>query len=240
METENKGISLNKFIASQGICSRRQADVLIETGKVSINGEVAKKGNRVFPEDEVTLKGKAIQHASKEKIYLLYNKPPGVVCTTDRREPNNIIDKVNYKERIFPVGRLDKASTGLIILTNDGDLVNKVLRSEHKHEKEYVVTLTRRYKDDFLQKMGAGVPVLDRMTKPCTVLRVNEISFRIILTEGMNRQIRRMCEHLGHKVRYLKRIRIMHMELRELAPGRWRHINSSELKTLFRLTNRKK
>jgi len=227
--------SLNKWISSKGYCSRREADVLIEKGKVTINGVVAQKGNRVAEGDEVLVSGKSLQAAPK-LVYLLLNKPVGIVCTSDAREKDNIIDFVNYPERVFHVGRLDKQSQGLILLTNDGDIVNGILRAKYEHEKEYVVKVNRPISRDFVRKMSQGVPILDTVTNKCFVEQDSKYQFRIILTQGLNRQIRRMCEYLGYKVTYLKRVRIMNLQLGNLRAGEWRHLDKRELKELKRLT----
>ncbi|WP_116105528.1 pseudouridine synthase [Lewinella sp. IMCC34191] len=217
-------VSLNKFVAATGICSRREADRWIEAGRLTINGNVAVKGNRVEEGERVELDGRPIGE-KPEKVYLAFHKPAGVTCTTDPRDPDNIIDFLNYPERIFPVGRLDKASTGLILLTNDGDVVNEVLRAENEHEKEYIVTVDRPFDDRFVQRMSAGVPILGTRTNPCEVQRLGKRRFRIVLTQGLNRQIRRMCEHLGYRVHTLKRIRIMDITLGELGVGDYRPLD---------------
>jgi len=224
-------ISLNKFISSTGICSRREADRWIEAGRVQLNGVVAKKGNRVEPGDEVLLDGKPLTD-KPAPVYLALHKPAGITSTTDRKDPDNIVDFVNYPQRIFPIGRLDKASTGLILLTNDGDIVNDILREENEHEKEYIVTVTRPITDRFVERMQKGLPILGTVTKECVVEKLNKTTFRIVLTQGLNRQIRRMCEYLGYKVATLKRVRIMHLQLAKLQPGQWRELTPEELKTL--------
>ena len=216
-------VSLNKFVADTGVCSRREADRWIEAGRLTINGQVAVKGNRVEPGDRVLLDGRSIG-GQPDRVYLAFHKPAGVTCTTDRRDPDNIVDYVGYPERIFPVGSLDKASTGLIFLTNDGDVVNDVLRAEHEHEKEYVVTVDRPLDETFVRRMSGGLPILGRRTNPCTVEQLGRRKFRIVLTQGMNRQIRRMCEYLGYRVMTLKRIRIMDIHLGDLPPGRFREL----------------
>ena len=223
--------SLNKYISQTGICSRREADKWIEAGRVKINGEVAQKGNRVFEGDEVTLDGKPIIEQPKP-VYIAFNKPPGIVCTTDLREPQNIIDYINHSERIFPIGRLDKFSTGLILLTNDGDIVNEILRVENNHEKEYIVTVNKPLTEKFLKKMGSGVPILGTVTKKCKVEQLDTYVFKMILTQGLNRQIRRMCEFLGYRVTNLRRVRVMNIELGNLKLGKWRNLTQSELKTM--------
>ena len=228
-----EGIRLNKYIASSGICSRREADRLIETGKVSINGVISDLGSRVFEGDLVEVDGKPVI-PEDSMIYIAFNKPLGVTCTTDRRDPSNIIDYIDYGERIFPIGRLDKNSTGLILLTNNGDIVNSLLRSENGHEKEYVVTVNRPYDPAFIKSMSSGVPVLGRMTLPAQVIPVNAKTFRIILKQGMNRQIRRMCEFLGYKVTRLKRIRFLNVSLGDLEVGKWRHLTAEEKQKLLK------
>lgn len=227
------GIRLNKYIASSGICSRREADHLIESGKVLINGVAADLGTRVNDGDLVEVDGKKIT-PEDDMIYIAFNKPLGITCTTDTRDPSNIIDYINFKDRIFPIGRLDKNSSGLILLTNNGDIVNKLLRSENGHEKEYVVTLDRPYDKAFIKTMSTGVPVLGRMTLPAEVIPVNAKTFRIILRQGMNRQIRRMCEHLGYKVTKLKRIRFINVNLGDLELGKWRYLTADEKSGLLK------
>lgn len=230
-ERQDDSISLNKYISSTGICSRREADELIKSGRVKINGKPTSLGNRVAPGDKVTLDGKKLRVA-KKYIYLALNKPVGIVSTTDRKEKKNIISFINYGQRIFPIGRLDKDSQGLILLTNDGDIVNKVLRAGNQHEKEYIVTVDKPIQKGFLEKMAKGVPILDTVTKPCKTSRVDKYTFRIILTEGMNRQIRRMCEHLGYYVKRLERIRIMNILLEDLPLGKHRKLTGKELAIL--------
>ena len=225
-------VSLNKHLASTGLCSRREADRWIEAGRVAINGVTARRGNRVGEGDRVTLDGRPLGEKPRA-VYLALNKPPGITSTTDPRDPDNIIDFVGYPERIFMVGRLDKASTGLILLTNDGDIVNRILRAEHEHEKEYVVTVDKPLTDEFLRRMAGGVPILGTVTKRCRVERLGKQRFRIVLIQGLNRQIRRMCEALGYYVRTLKRVRIMHIRLGNLPVGRWRTLSPQELTTLL-------
>lgn len=225
-------ISLNKFISQTGICSRREADRFIEAGRVTINGQVARKGNRVGRDDQVLLDGKPLGDKPRP-VYLALHKPAGITSTTDRRDPDNIIDFVGYPQRIFPIGRLDKASTGLILLTNDGDIVNDILWEKNEHEKEYIVTVNRPITSRFLERMAKGVPILGTVTKPCSVTQLNKRAFRIILTQGLNRQIRRMCQYLGYQVATLKRVRIMHIELGELKPGQWRPLTPQELSRLL-------
>lgn len=216
-------ISLNKYVAATGICSRREADRWIEAGRLAINGTTAVKGNRVEPGDRVTLDGRPIGHRPPP-VYLAFHKPAGITSTTDPNDPDNLIDFLNYPERIFPVGRLDKASTGLLLLTNDGDIVNEVLRVENNHEKEYIVTVDRPVTDRFVRKMAGGLPILGTRTNPCEVTQIGPNAFRIVLTQGLNRQIRRMCEVLGYNVLTLKRIRIMNIELGDLPVGEYREM----------------
>jgi len=223
--------SLNKFISQTGICSRREADTWIDAGRVCINGEVARKGNRVFDNDEVTIDGKPLKEKPKT-VYLAFNKPQGITCTTDLSDPSNIIDFINHPLRIFPIGRLDKASVGLILLTNDGDIVNHVLREENEHEKEYIVKVDRPIGRDFIEKMSDGVPILGTKTKNCLIEQKSKYSFKIILTQGLNRQIRRMCNHFNYEVKSLKRIRIIDVYLGNLKEGSWRALRPEELKSL--------
>ena len=227
---------INKYLSEIGFCSRRMADSLIEKGKISINGELAVMGQKVSGEEEIKVENKLVfTKNDKEKIYLAFNKPVGVVCTTDtKREKNNIIDYINYPTRIFPIGRLDKPSEGLIFLTNDGDIVNKILRANNKHEKEYLVEVNKPITKDFIKLMGNGVPVLDKITNKCFVKQTGKKTFRIILTQGLNRQIRRMCEYLDYRVISLKRIRIMNIEL-DLRVGEYRYFTKSELNTINQL-----
>ena len=220
--------SLNKFISETGICSRREADRLIEEGRVTINGKIAQKGNRVVPTDDVRINGKPLV-AKPDTVYIAFHKPRGITCTTDPKDPTNIIDFIRFPERIFPIGRLDKDSDGLIFLTNDGDIVNKVLRAGNNHEKEYLVTVNKPITDDFIQKMAGGVPILDTVTQPCLIRQEDRFEFRIILTQGLNRQIRRMAEVLGYEVRTLTRVRIMHVWLDYIRVGEWRFFTKKEI-----------
>jgi 23S rRNA pseudouridine2604 synthase len=219
---------LNKYLAETGACSRREADQWIEAGRVTVNGARAVLGTQVAESDEVRVDGQPLR-SKPRRVYLALNKPVGIECTTDRDVPGNIVDFVDYPERIFPIGRLDRDSEGLILLTNDGDIVNTVLRAEHEHEKEYVVSVDRPLTGAFLAGMAAGVPILDTVTNPCRITQVGRNTFRIVLTQGLNRQIRRMCEHFGYTVRSLRRVRIMHVHLGELPVGRWRPLTSVEL-----------
>jgi len=222
---------LNKYLAETGACSRRQADQWIEAGRVEVNGARAVLGTQVNEGDEVRVDGQPLR-AKPRRVYLALNKPVGIECTTDRDVPGNIVDFVDYPERIFPIGRLDKDSEGLILLTNDGDIVNNVLRAENEHEKEYVVAVDRPLTAAFLAGMAAGVPILDTVTNPCRVTQVGRNTFRIVLTQGLNRQIRRMCEHFGYTVRRLQRVRIMHVHLGALPVGKWRSLTAAELRGL--------
>ena len=219
---------LNKFIAETGVCSRREADKWIEAGRVMCNGATATLGTQVNEGDEVRIDGKRVG-AKKKQIYIALNKPVGIVCTTEPDIKDNIVEFVGHRERIFPVGRLDKDSEGLILLTNDGDIVNEILRSENNHEKEYLVTVDRAITDLSLKMLAGGVKILGQMTKPSKVSRVGANAFRIILTQGLNRQIRRMCSALGYKVQRLKRVRIMNVKLGNLETGKWRYLTENEL-----------
>jgi 23S rRNA pseudouridine2604 synthase len=224
-------VRLNKYLAETGACSRREADQWIEAGRVTVNGARAVLGTQVQDGDEVLLDGAALR-ARPQRVYLALNKPVGIECTTDREVPDNIVDFVGFPERIFPIGRLDKDSEGLILLTNDGDIVNTVLRAENEHEKEYVVAVDRPLTAAFLAGMAAGVPILGTVTNPCRVTQVGRNTFRIVLTQGLNRQIRRMCEHFGYTVRRLQRVRIMHVHLGSLPVGQWRALTLAELRGL--------
>ncbi len=227
---------LNKFIADSGLCSRREADALVAQGRVRVNGGAAVTGTQLGPDDKVEVDGRAIgQSRPAQAVYIAYHKPVGVVCTTDLREPNNIVKAVDHSRRVFPVGRLDRDSEGLIFLTTDGDVVNKVLRAGNAHEKEYEVTLRRNFDETFLRRMSQGVPILDTVTRSCRVTRLTGQRFVIVLTQGLNRQIRRMCEHLGHEVRQLRRTRIMHIHLGRLGVGVWRNFTPIEVASLHRL-----
>ena len=223
---------INKYLSEAGYCSRRAADKLILAGRVTINGTTAELGSKVDLNDLVLVDGKSIIKKDDNYVYIAFNKPIGIVCTTDTKaEKDNIIDYINFPIRIFPIGRLDKPSEGLILLTNDGDIVNKILRARNNHQKEYVVRVNRPISQDFVRKMSSGIPILDTVTQPCTVEKVNKFTFRIILTQGLNRQIRRMCEYLGYEVTKLKRIRIMNIHL-DLPVGKWRNLTATELNKL--------
>jgi len=227
---------LNKAISETGLCSRRGADKLIEEGEVLVNGYLAELGTKVNAKDEICVSGNIITK-KVETIYLAFNKPTGITCTTDTSIKDNIISYINYSERIFPVGRLDKPSEGLIIMTNDGDIVNKILRSGNNHEKEYVVTVQKKITDRFVERMASGIPVLDTITKKCSVQKTGDREFNIVLTQGLNRQIRRMCEHLGYNVLSLKRVRIMNITLNKLKNGSYRRITQAELEKMQLLMN---
>ena len=231
---------INKYISDSGFCSRREADRLVEAGRVTINNKKPEIGMKVMTSDEVRVDGKLIKIESK-RIYMALNKPTGVTCTTDLRDPDNIIDFVKHHERIFPIGRLDKMSEGLIFLTNDGDIVNKILRAGNKHEKEYIVKVDKEITDEFIKKMSKGVKILNTTTKPCKIKKCGTNSFNIILTEGLNRQIRRMCEAFDHRVKKLKRVRIMDIKLGNLKSGEWRYLNNKEINNmLHRVSSSKK
>jgi len=235
MENANQNsINLNKYISSTGICSRREAEKLIVDGKVTINGKPTKVGNRVFDGDIVKINGQLLKSKPKT-LYIAYNKPVGVVCTTDSKERNNIVRAINHTERLFPIGRLDKPSQGLIFLTNDGDIVNKILRAGNNHQKEYLVSVNQPITPDFIQKMGNGIPILGTVTKKCLVEQVSKNSFKIILTQGLNRQIRRMCEYLNYEVTKLVRTRIMNVNLAKLAEGTWRELSEEEMQIIIKM-----
>ena len=226
---------LNKYISESGFCSRREADRFIEQNRVTINGKQPELGSKVQPGDVVKVDKKVIRASAENKsdrIYIAYNKPIGIICITDSNIEDNIIDAIGHKERIFPIGRLDKPSEGLIFLTSDGDIVNKILRAENAHDKEYIVTVDQPISERFVERMSKGVPILGTITKPCVVTPESKFVFRIILTQGLNRQIRRMCEFLGYEVTKLKRTRIMHLELGNLKPGQWRNLTEKELNQL--------
>jgi len=231
---ENSDIRINKFLSEAGVCSRREADRFVEAGKVKIDGVLAQMGSKVSPDNIVTFNDKPVR--KEEKLVLIaFNKPEGIVCTTDHGEPDNIVDYISYGMRIYPVGRLDKDSEGLILLTNDGNIVNKILRAENKHEKEYIVTVNKEITLEFLNKMSSGVTILDTVTNHCKVKQIDKISFNIILTQGLNRQIRRMCEALGYRVINLRRIRIMNILLGRLKTGDFRNVTEREIEELNKL-----
>ena len=223
---------INKYLSQIGICSRREADKLVDSGRIKVNNEIAILGTKIKEGDKITIDNKLIKPKKKKTIFIAFNKPKGIVCTTNRMiEKNNIVDYINFPERIFPVGRLDKLSEGLIFLTNDGSLVNKVLRSRNNKEKEYLVEVNKNITTDFIRQMSNGIPILNTVTKNCKLIKVSTTTFKIILTQGLNRQIRRMCEFLGFKVVSLKRIRIMDINL-DVETGKWRHLSSRELDSL--------
>lgn len=226
--------SLNKYISETGVCSRREADKIIKAGRVKINSQVAVLGNRVFEGDTVSIDNKPLSEKPKA-VYIAFNKPRGIVCTTDLKEKNNIIDYIGYPERLFPIGRLDKPSEGLIFLTNDGDIVNKILRAGNNHEKEYIVTTDLPISDRFIKRMAGGIPILGTTTKKCKVSKVDKTTFKIILTQGLNRQIRRMCGFLGYEVLSLKRSRIMNVSLHGIAKGKWRALTEGEINDINQL-----
>jgi 23S rRNA pseudouridine2604 synthase len=232
---KTQAVRINKYLSEIGYCSRRAADKLIEEARITVNGKTVEMGLKVTPADEIAVDGIVVDQEGDKPVYIAFNKPVGIVCTTDTRvEKDNIIDYINYPTRIFPVGRLDKPSEGLIFLTNDGDIVNKILRARNQHEKEYVVTVNRPITEEFIQKMAAGVPILDTVTRPCKVKQTHKKEFRIILTQGLNRQIRRMCEYLDYRVVTLKRVRIMNVSL-DVGKGKWRHLTKKEITEINRL-----
>ena len=224
-------IRINKYISETGICSRREADKLVEQGRVMLNGRTAVLGDKATAADEVKIDGKLL-NVRKAAVYIAFNKPVGITCTTERDVKGNIIDYIHHPERIFPIGRLDKPSEGLIFLTSDGDIVNKILRAGNNHEKEYVVTVDKQITPEFLSKMASGVPVLDTITKKCFVKKEGSHVFTIVLTQGLNRQIRRMCEYLGYHVTKLKRVRIMNVTLENLPTGKWRNLTEEEMQAI--------
>lgn len=235
MSEAPKQTRINKYLSEVGYCSRREADRLIEQGRVTINGKIPEMGTKITEGDLVQVDGESITEPKDKPVYLAFNKPIGIVCTTDTGvEKDNIIDFINYPKRIFPIGRLDKPSEGLIFLTNDGDIVNKILRARNNHEKEYIVTVDKPITPEFLIKMRNGVPILNTVTRKCEVHQVSKYQFRIILTQGLNRQIRRMCEYLDYRVKKLKRIRIMNVSL-DVPVGKWRDLTTSELNEIHRL-----
>ncbi|MDO6821039.1 23S rRNA pseudouridine(2604) synthase RluF [Zobellia sp. 1_MG-2023] len=234
---EPKQTRINKYLSEVGYCSRRAADKLIDQGRVTINGKVPEMGTKITEGDEVRVDGKLISEPQEKPVYIAFNKPIGIVCTTDTRvEKDNIIDYIKYPKRIFPIGRLDKPSEGLIFMTNDGDIVNKILRARNHHEKEYLVTVDRAITSDFIERMQNGVPILDTVTRKCKVEQIGKYEFKIILTQGLNRQIRRMCEYLDYNVQRLKRIRIMNVKL-DVPVGKWRDLTDTELEEINRLVS---
>ena len=236
MMEEDRSVRINKYLSEVGYCSRRGADKLIEERRVTINGKVPEMGTKIMPGDEVRVDGKLISPPKEEHVYIAFNKPVGIVCTTDvKAEKDNIIDYISHPKRIFPIGRLDKPSEGLILLTSDGDIVNKILRARNNHEKEYVVTVDRPITAEFIRRMSNGVPILDTVTRKCHVEQVGRFVFKIILTQGLNRQIRRMCEYLNYSVVKLVRIRIMHVKL-DVPIGQWRNLTPEELEKFLQST----
>ena len=229
------GIRINKYLSQFGFTSRREADKLILDGRVTVNNKIIQPGYQVQEDEIVKVDGEKIKSNFKKNIYMAFNKPKGIVCTTDtEKEENNIIDYINYNKRIFPIGRLDKLSEGLILLTNDGDIVNKILRSRYKHEKEYLVTVNKKISKDFLKKLENGVPILNTTTRKCETTFINDFQFKIILTQGLNRQIRRMCEYFDFRVKKLERIRIINIKL-DGPSGKWRYLSQKEIKFLKNL-----
>lgn len=229
---DEKGIRLNKYLSDAGVCSRREADRMIGEGKVTVNGKTAVMGQRIFPEDEVICGGKVLKLVEQLEL-LAFHKPEGIECTADRKNPDNVIDYLHYDSRLFYIGRLDKNSCGLLLLTNDGDLANRIAKGANGHEKEYIVTVNKEITPEFLARMKNGVPILDTVTRKCKVEKLDENRFRIILTQGLNRQIRRMCEALSYKVLKLKRIRVMNIRLGDLPEGAYRKVTGSELAKLI-------
>lgn len=234
---DNSGIRINKFLSEAGVCSRREADRKIENGEVTINDRVAIAGDKVLPSDKVYVNGRPVQK-EEEMILLVLNKPAGIVCTAEKREKNNVIDFLKYPKRIYPIGRLDKDSEGLLLMTNNGELVNKIMRAGNMHEKEYIVTVNKPVTDSFIRGLAGGVPLveLETTTRKCKVEKIANRKFRIILTQGLNRQIRRMCEYFGYRVEKLERIRIMNIKLGELKPGEYREVTKEEYQKLMQLT----
>ena len=234
----NFPVRLNKYLSEVGYCSRREADKLIAQGRVTLNGIKPELGTKVQERDSVEVDGKSVSQKKDKPVYLIFNKPVGIVCTTDTRvEKDNIIDYINYPKRIFPIGRLDKPSEGLIFLTDDGDIVNKILRARNGHEKEYIVRVNKPINSSFIKQMSSGLPILETKTKPCKVTKIGEYEFNIILTQGLNRQIRRMCEYLNYRVTKLQRVRIMNIKL-DLPIGKWREFTEKEFQELNRLLAR--
>lgn len=232
---EEKSTRINKYLSEIGYCSRRAADKLIEEGRVKINGVVPEMGTKITTGDEVSVDGKVVSKKEEEFVYIAFNKPVGIVCTTDtQKEKKNIIDYINHPKRIFPIGRLDKPSEGLIFLTNDGDIVNKILRARNHHEKEYIVSVNKPITPEFITKMSNGIPILDTVTRKCEVTPIDKFTFKIILTQGLNRQIRRMCEFLNYEVKRLRRVRIMNVKL-DMPVGKWRDLTSKELSEILEM-----
>jgi 23S rRNA pseudouridine2604 synthase len=235
MDSKTSGTRINKYLSEIGHCSRRAADKLIDDGRIKVNGKVVSMGQKVISSDRIEVDGILVENLKEGNVYIAFNKPTGIVCTTDTRvEKDNIIDYINYPRRIFPIGRLDKMSEGLILMTNDGDIVNKILRSRNNHEKEYIVTVNKPITNDFIEKIRNGLPILDQITKKCYAEQIHKKQFRIILTQGLNRQIRRMCEYLEYKVVKLKRIRIMNIKLNTKV-GLYRDLTKKEMNELLNL-----
>lgn len=233
---ENNGVRINKFLSEAGVCSRREADRKIENGEVTINDKVAVMGDRVLPEDEVYVNGRPVKK-EEEMILLVLNKPVGIVCTAEKREKNNVIDFLKYPKRIYPIGRLDKDSEGLLLMTNNGEIVNKIMRAGNMHEKEYIVTVNKPVSDSFVRGLAGGVPLVElgTTTRKCKVEKIGNRKIRIVLTQGLNRQIRRMCEYFGYRVEKLERVRIMNIKLGDLKPGEYREITDEEYNKLMKL-----
>ena len=232
---EEKTTRINKYLSEIGYCSRRTADKLIEEGRVKINGVVPEMGTKITAGDQVSVDGKVVSKKEEDFVYIAFNKPVGIVCTTDtQKEKKNIIDYINHPKRIFPIGRLDKPSEGLIFLTNDGDIVNKILRARNHHEKEYIVTVNKPITPEFITKMSNGIPILDTVTRKCEVTPIDKFTFKIILTQGLNRQIRRMCEFLNYDVKRLRRVRIMNVKL-DMPVGKWRDLTAKELEEIQKM-----
>lgn len=227
-------IRLNKFLSEAGVCSRREADRLIEAGKVFVDGRRAETGMRVSPAQEIKV-GKKVIHKGNAMVLLAVNKPAGIVCTEEKKEKHNIIRFLNYPTRITYIGRLDKDSEGLLLMTNNGDIINKMMRAGNRHEKEYKVTVNKPVTREFIEKMGQGVPILDTVTRPCKVKAIGKYKFNIVLTQGLNRQIRRMCEYFGYKVTRLERVRVMNIQLGSLKPGEYREVTDDEIRELYEL-----
>lgn len=232
-------IRLNKYLSAQGICSRRKADEWAAAGKITVNGSPAVPGQKVDGTENIVINGRAVAEQKPDRVVLAFNKPAGVVCTASPKDKDNVIDFIRYPKRVYPVGRLDKDSTGLLLLTNDGELMNQILKARNYHEKEYIVTVNQRVTAEFVRKMSEGVPILDTVTRPCKVRKINATTFSIILTQGLNRQIRRMCEYFGYRVLKLCRVRIMNIWLGDLPEGKWREVSGKELRMLMQMAGEK-
>lgn len=235
---QQEPMRLNKYLSDSGFCSRREADRFVEEGKVTVDGQVAQLGQKVTKDQKILVNGKPLIR-EEERILIAFNKPRGIVCTTAKTEKDNIVDYLNFGKRIYPIGRLDKDSEGLILLTNKGDIVDKILRGTNYHEKEYVVTVNRKITKEFLKGMAEGVPILDTVTRPCQMEALNDRTFRIVISQGLNRQIRRMCEYFGYRVQTLKRVRIMNIQLNHLKTGTYRKVTEAEWKQLNELLHKK-